>query len=425
MNRRTFLLAALWGAAFLAFAGIEWARDADGGHEPEPRVASAPIRPASATPVAGPSRAAIPVEVLPDGPPAFYRGDRRHSGRSAALGPDAAHVRFRFSTGGRVVAQPVVGPGGRLYVGSLSGMLHARTPEGRPAWGKDLGGPIYGTPYVSPEGTVYVGSDAGFLWALDPEGHTVFRLAAEAEADTGVVPGPDGQLYFAAGTDLWSITPSGEVRWRFRARSKIFTTPAVDGDGTIYVGSQDDHLYAVDPGGALRWSFKARGDIDSSPVIGDDGTIYFGSDDQALHAVSRDGHERFRVALDGMIRAPVALGAGGTVLVGTYGPRPRVVALDARDGSERWSFPVGLSDSTELGVASGPLVDRAGFVYFGAHDDFLYALTPDGRLRFAFETGGDVDTPPILDATGTLYFGSDDGRLYALGAPASGDPDAR
>jgi outer membrane protein assembly factor BamB len=420
VSRRTLLLLGLWAAAFLAFAGAKWALDEN---EPEPRVASAPIHRASAAAAAGGSRVALPVEALPEGPPASYRGDRRHSGRSAALGPSAAALRFRFETGGRVVAQPVIGPGGRLYVGSLGGHLFAIEPDGRAAWEADLRGPIYGTPYVSPEGTVYVGSDAGFLFALDAGGRTVFELATEAEADTGVTPGPEGRLYFAAGDDLWSITAGGEVRWRFRAGGKIFTTPAVDQDGTIYVGSQDDHLYAVTPEGELRWAFAAGGDVDSSPVIGDGGTIFFGSDDRHFYAVDRDGRLRFRAPLDGMIRAPAALGADGSVLVGTYGPRPRVVALDAEDGETRWSFPVSPSDGAELGVASGPLVDRAGSVYFGAHDDFLYALTSDGHLRFAFEAGGDVDTPPILDREGTLYFGSDDGRLYALtGASPEDEP---
>jgi outer membrane protein assembly factor BamB len=414
----------MWAAAFLVFAALKWARDEDAAGDPEPRVVSAPVLEASnARAVQGPSRAELPVEVLPDGPPSFYRGDRRHSGRSRAVGPSAAELGIRVEAGGRVIGQPVIGPGGRVYVGAFDGHLYAITPEGRSIWQKDLGGPIYGAPYVSPEGTIYVGSDSGFLFAIDAAGAARFKVSTEAEADTGVVPGPLGTLYFAAGRDLLSMTEGGEVLWRFRAGAKLFTTPAVDGDGTIYVGSQDDRLYAITPEGEVRWSVAAHGDIDSSPVIGDDGTIYFGSDDGSFYAVNRDGDLRFRVALDAMIRAPAALGPDGTVLVGTLGPRPRVVALDAEDGALRWSFPVGLSDSTELGVASGPLVDRDGFIYFGAHDDFLYALTPGGRLRFAFETGGDVDTPPILDAAGTLYFGSDDGSLYALTATAE-NPDS-
>ena len=100
---------------------------------------------------------------------------------------------------------------------------------------------------------------------------------------------PEGLVHFAAGQDLWAVKPDGTVEWRFRANGKIFTTPAVDEDGTVYVGSQDDHLYAVAADGRLRWSYRTEGDNDSSPVIGDDGTIFFGSDDHKVYALTRDG----------------------------------------------------------------------------------------------------------------------------------------
>ena len=105
---------------------------------------------------------------------------------------------------------------------------------------------------------------------------------------------------------------------------------------------------------------------------------------------------------------------GGAVYVGVFGPRPRVVCLDARDGSERWHFAVTIADTTEIGVASGPLVDRDGNVYFGAHDDYLYSLAPTGELRWAFRADADIDASPALAPDGTLYFGSDDQKLYAL-----------
>jgi outer membrane protein assembly factor BamB len=54
---------------------------------------------------------------------------------------------------------------------------------------------------------------------------------------------------------------------------------------------------------------------------------------------------------------------------------------------------------------------------FGSQDDRVYALEPDGKLRWSVELGGDVDSSPILSPDGTIYVGSDDGKLYALRAP--------
>ena len=160
--------------------------------------------------------------------------------------------------------------------------------------------------------------------------------------------------------------------------------------------------------------------IDSSPVVGDDGTIYFGADDRRVYAVGSDGRKRYDVELGGFIRGPVALGADGALIVPVMGPRPRVVCLDAPTGEERWVFALPMTDSRELGVMSGPLIDAAGAIYFGGHDDYVYALSPAGQLRWAHPVDGDVDAPPALGVDGVLYVGSDDGRLYAIGAPTGG-----
>jgi large repetitive protein len=65
----------------------------------------------------------------------------------------------------------------------------------------------------------------------------------------------------------------------------VGSSPAVDVDGTIYVGSDDHNLYAVNPDGSLKWLFPAGPIVYSSPAVDVDGTIYFGSYDFNLYAV--------------------------------------------------------------------------------------------------------------------------------------------
>ncbi len=48
-------------------------------------------------------------------------------------------------------------------------------------------------------------------------------------------------------------------------------------------------LYAINPNGTLKWEFNAFGiGWWSSPTIGDDGTIYIGSIDNHLYAIHSD-----------------------------------------------------------------------------------------------------------------------------------------
>jgi outer membrane protein assembly factor BamB len=324
-----------------------------------------------------------------------------------------------------IKSQVVVDQAGRLWFGTLGplgtglnaapepGELIALTRSGEVVLRRPLGADVYSTPLVTTD-RVYVGSDADRFFSFTFAGERRFELETGDDADTGATLGADDVLYFSAGRWLWATERGGTARFRFEAQGKLYTSPALAADGTIYVGSQDDHLYALSPTGEVRWRYRAGDDIDSSPVVGDDGAIFFGADDRRVHALEANGSERFSVDVGGYVRAPVALTHDGGIVAAVMGPRPRVVSLDARTGEVRFSFDLPATESPEMGVLSGPLVDGEGAIYFGGHDDFVYSLSRTGALRWAFRAEGDVDAPPMLDADGTLYVGCDDGRLYAL-----------
>jgi outer membrane protein assembly factor BamB len=359
-------------------------------------------------------RAGQPVAPIRGGARQF-RGNRRHTGRSAYRGPAAANKVWSFSAVGRVQAQPVVAPDGTIYIGTLENRFFAVTPGGTARFDRNLFGPIWSAAAVDSNGHTFVGSDADAFFSFDAEGRTRWRIHTEGDVDSAVSIAGDGTLRFSAGTDLWCVTRDGQARWRFRARDQFFLGgAAIDDDGTAYAGATDDYLYAIAADGRMRWEHLIGGDVTSAPMLADDGTIYVGADDRSVHAIDRDGHERWKVNVGGFVRGSVAQGNDDTILVPTYGPRARVLALDAADGSTRWEFPVAMASSSDSGIASSPLVDVDGNIYFGAHDDYVYSLTPQGQLRWIFATDDRVDGTPILLSDGTLLIGADDGKLYAL-----------
>lgn len=410
---RRLTLIAMWGAAIAAMLYLWIGRE-------EARTHAEEFPTAPGVPVRGEAFTETETEAITDGETneasaRRYRGDTFNRGQSGIAGPTEATLAWTFDTEGRITAQPVADEEGRIYVASHSGTLYALDERGAKRWEHDLGGPIYSTPYLDERGNLYVGSDAQKIYSFDPRGRLRWRLDTDGDADTGIVPAPDGTLRTAAGREILAIDPRrGTVVWRFSADEKVFGTPAIDAQGRTIVGSQDDHVYCLSPSGELVWRYQTGADNDASPLIGEDGTIYLGSDDRRFYALTPDGELRWSTALDGMIRAPAALGREGSVLVGVFGPRPRLVALTADTGELRWYFPVTLADTTEIGVSSGPLVDAAGQIYFGAHDDYLYSLDANGQLRWIFEAQGDIDAHPILTPSGLLLVGSDDGNLYAF-----------
>ena len=237
--------------------------------------------------------------------------------------------------------------------------------------------------------------------------------------DTSPVITADGSVVFGCHTNLFALRPSGGVRWIFEAgvgRAKIFSSPALGHDGTIYFGTQGRFFFALNRSAKVLWHHKAGGDVDSTPTVGDDGTVYFGADDGKLRAIAPGGTPRWTTDLAAPIRAPLALGHDGSVLASTYGSRPFIAALDGTTGAERWRYHIEPGEGDFYGIQSGALVDADGFVYFGGRDHHVYCLTPQGKLRWRHRTGDQVDSSPVLGPDGTLYVGSDDKRLYAFSA---------
>jgi len=56
----------------------------------------------------------------------------------------------------------------------------------------------------------------------------------------------------------------------------------------------------------------------------------------------------------------------------------------------------------------------------GSNDGYIYAINPDGKLKWKFNAGTAVEAPPLV-LGGTIYAGSMEGILFALDAkPANG-----
>jgi outer membrane protein assembly factor BamB len=209
------------------------------------------------------------------------------------------------------------------------------------------------------------------------------------------------------------------VWWTLATAGPIVSSPAVASDGSVLIGSQDGKLYATASDGTLKWSYATGDIIFSSPAVAHDGTIYIGSDDDHLYAINPAtakprwivqmgacpqrvgiGPEASRCDVD----AGPTVGPDGVVYTGGDG----IYAINP-DGSLRWRF------ATNGHVSSAPALLADGTVVAGSQDDLLYAVAPNGQKRWDFRAGGDIEAAPAVGDDGTIYVGSDDHKLYALG----------
>jgi outer membrane protein assembly factor BamB len=341
--------------------------------------------------------------------------DAHHTNRSPFRGPITARVAWTFDTGGPVQAAATELEDGTIIVASLGGKLFALSPAGAPRFTVDLGDRVYATPLLL-DGRIYVGSDAHRFFAADRQGAVRFQLQTDSDVDTSAVAAPWGGVLFASGKMVYACKPDGTVLWRVQAKRKCYSSPAVSDDGTTYVGSQDDNVYAIDRDGALRWRTNVGADVDSAPALLDDGTVVVGTDRGQVVAIEPlRGDIRWTTDVGGYVRGALSVTRDGSVLVGTYGPTPRVVALSPQDGEARTVFAIPSAVGTEVGIHGAPVQDANGRLFFGAQDDFIYALEADGSLLWKVRTSGDVDAPVVITTQGLLVVGSDDGKIYAIG----------
>lgn len=309
-------------------------------------------------PVLALTAAALPAQSM-------FRGEPTHAGVTTEKAPRKfTRVKWKFPTGDRVVASPVLA-GGTIYFGGDDGHIYAVEAEtGRQIWKHATKGPVPCTPAVA-GGVVYAVSYDGKFYALDAkDGSVKWKFA------TG------GERRFEA-KGLHGMLPKTQT---IADAFDVFLSSPLVADGTVYFGSGDGHLYALDAAnGELRWKFKTDDVVHASPAL-----------------------------------------AGGVVYVGSWDSR--FYAVDAKTGAEKWRFQAGTDDliHNQVGFQSSPAVVD-GVVYTGCRDAQLYALdAATGKEKWKFDNAGSwvISSPAV--ANGKVYFATSDSALFHVVEAATG-----
>lgn len=329
----------------------------------------------------------------------MFRHDLEHTGRSPYTGPATPTLHWTFPANDGIASSPTIGLDGTIYVGA---------------------------------GWHFAGAYDSCLYAINPDGTLKWCFKTGSGVFPSPAVGPGGTIY-AGSRDfhLYAIEDSvtyGKLKWKTNLGYWLYSSPALGSDGTIYVGSLNYHLYALNPDGEIKWRFPTGWCIFSSPAIGPDGAIYVGSKDEHLYALEDSTtYPKLRWAYaagqfyDGhLMDSSPAIGPNGTIYVGTdpfgaggHPPVPVDTGLFAvnPDGTLKWAFPM------ENGTESSPAIGWDGTIYAGSYDGKLYAIADSGSqgvMKWEFPTGGPIDGSPTVDGCGTIYIGSRDSTMYAI-----------
>lgn len=217
----------------------------------------------------------------------------------------------------------------------------------------------------------------------------------------------------------------GDRPWAFATGKGIFSTPVIDADGTIYVGSADHVFYAVGLDGRERWRFRTGEIIDSAAAvlppdeIADVPTVVVPSADGHLYRLrtgavsdprdrivwSFDARDAPRESFNDWFEANVTVGFDGTLYAGNTNFNYYAVTPD---GELRWVHPTGAN-----AWSIGALADD-GTIFWASNDSYVRAVRPDGVERWTRRTLGMIAASAAVGPDGTVYIGSFDSNFYAL-----------
>jgi outer membrane protein assembly factor BamB len=430
--------------------------------------AAAPV-PSPAVVLASPSPVAGSPSIV--GKP-MYQVDAIHTGRSSSAGPTQLALRRSFDTAqpqflppdaltprADIQSSSVIGPDGTIYIGNFVGWLFALRNGTAPnelalAWNfrPEGGSPLHATPALAPDGTVYFAFSAGTqqqasttLYALKPPpgggaGQVVWSLdMGNGRTTSSPILGADGTIYLNSGSGmLYAVSPSGQTRWLAQAGPSLKGSAALAPDGTVYQPSMDGKLYAIAPPtgsgsqGIVKWTFdfgqhlgptplvtsdQGQGGGNgigsgSTPMIGPDGTIYIGANNSNFYAIGPDGSQKWLFEaereLAGIWSCACMSADNSTLYFGAN--KGGVYALNVKDGSLKWQFPVYGS------IYASPALDRQGRLYVGTTIEHVYALdTATGKPIADYDAGQQIWSAPSIRPDGTLVVADRGGKVLVLG----------
>ena len=241
-------------------------------------------------------------------------------------------------------------------------------------WTADLGGADFGSVPAATRDVVYA-SGADGTTALDRrDGATLWT--SDAGVRRGSVLLLDGRLYAAADGRVVALeVDTGDRAWAVDAHR---VTGLAAADGTVFATgtASDGGAVSAVADGRRRWLRDDLGSVHVPPTVADD-LVLVSTSLGRLYALDRaTGETVWRRERPGGGPAPPTAAHGRVYLPSGNGSR--TTCLDRASGDALWRLETGVFHAQPVATADG--------VYFGTPTEGLFAVEPDGAVRWRDET---------------------------------------
>ncbi|PIS42205.1 MAG: hypothetical protein COT24_04785 [Candidatus Kerfeldbacteria bacterium CG08_land_8_20_14_0_20_40_16] len=359
----------------------------------------------------------------------MFMHDAQHTSQSPFATRQQPHLEWSVPLSLSPTSASVIGARGIIYIGSLDNNLYAIDPRGAILWSFVTNGPIISSSAVDSEGNIYVGSSDHFLYAVQSNGTLLWNydLGTSTNSSPTIILGnqsPDTIYTASQNGTLYAFSADGFLLWSTDPLQYgiDFSSPAITSQQLIAIGSlgnpvawSSGKLHLHNPDGTFHCSydtgFYQGNGIRSSVSITESDNILFGTKDNlgwgpgVFYVVDQDCNLICHTSDLNHHQSSPAIANNQTIYLGT---NQGLLALN-ETCQILWTAP------TESISISSPAIDRNGTILVGSDSGYLFALYPNGTIKWQYYLGEPLGSP-IIGPRGQIYVASAN-NLYAFRGP--------
>jgi hypothetical protein len=256
------------------------------------------------------------------------------------------------------------------------------------------------------------------IYMLDRSGNTIFPLIVSSKIFTTPSVASDSSIFITSGSSLNGFNKAGAPLWpTIPLGGNSFVTPTIDSLlSRIYLGVSNKNFFGIDfRTGKVAWNIIGDDAINSSAVITGDRKLVFTSLSGTLYGFdirtnASQSNAKWKYSIGDIVSKSPAVDASNNLYIGTNSGNLLKLSLN-NDSSVTKIWSVKLSAA----IQSSAIIDADGFVYVGNEKGDFYKINPtNGAIIWVFSSGAAIRSTPAISEFGSIYFANLSGSVFSL-----------
>ena len=253
---------------------------------------------------------------------------------------------------------------------------------------------------------------------LDRSGNTIFPIIVQSRIFTTPSIATDTSIFITNGSSLNGYSKSGVSLWPTIPLGGIsYVTPTIDSNfNRIYVGVSNKNFFAYDyKTGKNIWSIICDAPINTSAVITGDRKLIFTSQAGTLYGfdISKSDIQttpKWKMSFGDIITKSPAVDASSNIYVGTNAGRLIKFMLNTNGSvSVKWNVSLGSA------IQTSPVIDADSNIYVGTENGDFYKINRlNGSTIWSYNVGAAIYSTPNISEYGTIYVSNMNGLVTAI-----------